>query len=312
MRTKRMMCLGISDMKVPTNLNSTLIARPPPTGDAPSLFDFLTTSLVSKIKTKTTDLLYWSTFDPTKGIFTLNDNFFLGSRLDFSGCSFWNGSQGGGGSGTLISSNIMICATHTYGGNGHNFTFIGRDGLRYWSKAIQRITIPPDISVVLLEEPMPEFNHAHYRLLPPDYAKYFTNTSWGLPTGIPLIVGGQRNAATTGHFLFGLHEIVLGWYHLPATDLLQPYAMDLIDGDSSHPTFLVFGNELVLTGCHYGHAYDPPLADNYNDLITAIDSLGGDRFDVVNLSKFKKYTIWIQLKTKQQASNEHLRKLKSR
>jgi hypothetical protein len=280
------------DGGTPERYGSNITAHVPPI----NLSGYLNQSLSNKIRydlLPTTDLRYWSTYDTTAGIFIVNSNFFLGTNLDFSGCSFYNGFQGGGGSATLISSNIAILASHTYGpSNGVWYTFVGRNGQRVWSQSIASFDIPyQDIRVTLLDPPLPSTNFTYYKTFPLDYHNYFTNhyaeiayNYGGADIGTLCIVGAQRDGANTGNYPFGVQEIVgANWLRWPPSihPEMWPWELYILGGDSSHPTFFVFGNELAFLGPHIYSSGDDIVIDFYSSVTNAIAYLTGGNGDVI-------------------------------
>lgn len=195
--------------------------------------------------------------------FVLNSSRWV-SGLDLSGVSVWNNSPFPHSRvGTAISKRHVIFAKHWHLDAGHQLQFLGTNGVVY-SRVISMIRelqdiegIHNDIAIASLTEELPDSVNPVSVLSGSAYE--------GINIGkyLPLLVVNQDRHAL-------VHEIEKISYSVdPACtvrftnsnkNLRQSFYKQVRGLDSSSPSFLVFGNKLVLVGTHWQVANDGSFA----------------------------------------------------
>lgn len=200
------------------------------------------------------DLSLFSTFTPPSGPFVWSTTCWA-KDLVFTGQSHYNDGANKW-AGTLISPRHVALAKHAHPTNGTVLTFIQADGTPITRTISDHDhTVTSDIAIAYLDSDVTEVSF--YKVLPSDYADYFTPNDDDLTCAVaaftnglqgkPIIVTDQDEKALVAQIL--TFDTSLYWVKGQGDRLA--YSEDTVEDDSGHPGFLVFGSELVFLGTNW-------------------------------------------------------------
>lgn len=215
--------------------------------------------------------------------------------LDLTGIG-WNSNQAG----TLISPQHVVMATHYPVAVGGTIVFTDRDGTPHARTLTGRVSLPgsgnntqwglydTDISVGVIDQPI--FDVSFYRVMSPhptdqpDRANGYGSYQQLIDGALFVTTNHSRQAflrrtssvTPAGATTYG----VVG--HSRATGLNPAWTMDLISGDSGHPSFFPTGGELLLMGTHTTTGGFPYLANPEGQaaINAAMTTLGGGPYQL--------------------------------
>lgn len=197
------------------------------------------------------------------------------NSLSFSANSTWNSEWNNKRTGTLITPIHFIQAEHFPINSNKKIYFCGESGTIYERIVVNSIKIydpetgnKTDISVGLLNEPVPEYDFVFPKVLPNNYKNYLHDGEC-----LPIICLDQEKKAIVRE-LTGLHSHGENTSHKTPTDItLSNYSETIVGGDSGNPLFLMFDNELILLAVHFYSNYGNSLIVFKNEILSAINQL---------------------------------------
>ena len=172
---------------------------------------------------------------------------------------------------TLITRKHFICAEHFHLNAGGVYSFVDRDGNVY-KATVSRLCRIGDTDMMVGEfyQPLPE-SIVPAKILPADYGRYL-----GMGRKIPALHSdSEKKTAVADIYTIDGSYI---YARVPDSEMRRAYYEHVVGGDSGHPRFLVFGDEVVLLDCVHRGPDSPgegPSITYYREAIQqAIESFG--------------------------------------
>ena len=211
--------------------------------------------------------------------------------LDLTCISPWNSAGGTQLAGTLVSPRHIVYATHFQIPVGATVRFVSRNDEVVERTIVAKISPPyqgdrlfPDITVGLLDRDVPA-SIGFARILPDDWAAYFTDGPWRIPC---LAIDQEEKALVTSLWLLGEYAS----FDTPDTELQRSFYENIVTGDSGHPAFLVVDGQLVLvTVWTYGSGGAGTFVTRQRAAIDAmmLELGGGYRLTPANLGRLGRF-----------------------
>ena len=211
----------------------------------------------------------------SNGVFELNSSCWT-KDLDLSCVSVWNDSnEPHSHGGTVISKRHILWAEHWKLRAGNTLYYLGTNGIVY-SRIIGGVKkviiqgVNSDINVAVLTEELPD-SVVPVSLLSPN-AYHSINIGKFLPV---LAVNQDKRAIVRdiGKISYPEDNSCIVSHSKSSNNLRYGYYQQIRSGDSGSPTFLVYGNKLVLIGTHWTTGSDSSVAMAIEQIQEAMDYL---------------------------------------
>lgn len=211
----------------------------------------------------------------SNGVFELNSSCWA-RGLDLSCLSVWNDSnEPHSHGGTVISKRHILWARHWSLNVGNMLYFLGTNGIVYCRKvggvkSVVILGVESDINVAVLTEELPDSVVPVSLLSPSVYP--LINTGKFLPV---LMVNQDKRAIVhdIGKISYPWDNSCVVSHSRSSNNLRYGYHQQLRGGDSGSPTFLVYGNKLVLLGTHWTVGTDSSVAMAIEQIQETMDYL---------------------------------------
>lgn len=211
----------------------------------------------------------------SNGVFELNSSCWA-RDLDFSCLSVWNDSnEPHSHGGTVISKRHILWADHWKLRTGNSLYFLGTNGVVY-SRIIEGVKkviingVNSDINVAVLTDELPD-SVAPVSLLSSN-AYHSINIGKFLPA---LVVNQDKQAIVhdIGKISYLGDNSCTVSHSRSSNNLRYGYHRQIRSGDSGSPTFLIYGNKLVLLGLHWTVGTDSSVAMAVEQIQETMDYL---------------------------------------
>lgn len=199
----------------------------------------------------------------SNGVFRNNSNCFA-TNLDFSCLSVWNGSaQPHSHGGTAISKRHVLWAKHWYLGAGSRLDFLGNDGVVYSRYVGGHLGVSidgvpnNDIDIAYLTEELPDAVVPVALLASNAYERIRSGN------GLPVVAVNQDKKAIVydvENISFPGSSSCVVRLATPKISLRNVCHQSVRNMDSGSPSFIVYGNKLVLIGTHWQIGVDSSVA----------------------------------------------------
>lgn len=204
----------------------------------------------------------------------------------------WNSTGGPRMAGTLVSPIHPVLAKHYQPAINSIMRFVGADGTVYDRMLIDKKSLAtisghyPDITIGLLDSPLPSENFAFAKVLPDDYADYLPTAFNAIDGRLPsLTLDQEEKGLVTDVYSEGNSTV----FTIPTEPQRLAFYENKIGGDSGNPAlFIINGEPVILTVWTYGGAGSGTSIRGQKAAINALmtELGGGYQLTEVDLSEF--------------------------